>query len=310
MKPINFILIEDSNWCNMRCDYCDYWKNNQDAPHQLLSIENLNKIYSFAEQLNNPCEILHLYTEPLLNWNNIKEATELHSLNNITHNIYSNGLLLNDEKVNWLLSHNFNITLSYDGLDQNIRSNNTNSILLNLINQFPYCFSISATMHKLGLQHNLDNVKFLSHLPVQGIAYKPNTIYNWSLEELYNYYKIIYENCSFQELQLLSLNKEALDTINTWSPQAQRQNALVVKSNGDVYQHIQIWDLIYIGNCDNFINNIKDYAEINYYSEIYNCNDCELKKNCQYFDNPDYFTKIGQGNCDYRKALYRCIKGE
>lgn len=288
----------------MQCDYCDYWKEYYRDKSQLLDWQNLDKIYSFIENQPYNCEILHLFTEPLLNFDNIQKAGDLHHLKNINHNIFTNGLLLTTDKLNWCLSHDMHITLSYDSLNQNLRSPNTFDLITDLIYQHPYCLGISATLHKTGLEDALLNAKWLSHLPIQGACLKPNTIYNWTKEELVLYYSYIKEHCSQEELIKIGLDSWSILETNGLRPGAHKTNSLFIQSDGKVFQFYELWmDKDYIGDCSNFQYNIKDLSKTNYYSNDYNCKECELLKYCQPYNNPDRITLVGSENCDYRKTL-------
>lgn len=303
--PLNFIFIEDSNYCNMNCPYCNVWKQRADQPKQLLSADALYRMFSLALERGERCEILHQFTEPLLNYENIKAALSKISLPLINHTLYTNGLLLDKEKIDFLLRRNFNLVMSFDGLHQYFRSKESFEPLLKKIKDFPYCLSISVVMQPLGVDECLRNVDFLLSLPVNQITYKPNTNHKWSSQELKDYYGAIRDHCSEKELDKLGLTKIAISQVNGLTPMANRKNAVYIRSDGMVFQHIQLWDLIPLGYYyEDFESKLQDIYKINYYSEIFNCEECPLKRKCSPNPDPHVIRRIGEGSCKYRKTLY------
>lgn len=303
MEPINFVLFEDSNWCNMQCPYCTYWDLIQENKRKVLSRENLEKIYSFIESNRVPMEALHLYTEPLLNWENLRLVIPNYNLTHVNHNIYTNGLLLDEEKLNFFLLYGVNVTLSFDGLNQDKRMPNTFTKLYDFIKRFPYCVSISCTARKNGIDNFIKNAEFLLKLPIKGCSYKPNTSDNWSFEELQDYYYTLFSKFNERDLDKLSLSRDAVKDLNSLSPLANRKNAIFVKSDGRVYQHIEDWITEPLGNCDNFLKNIKDRSKVNFFNPKRDCDSCELKKICRPHSSA-VEVSIGEGSCDYRKMLF------
>ena len=100
--------------CNLRCNYCQTDNN----PKMDMDIKTAKKIVKFLIDCPNPFMTLEFQGgEPLLNWKVVKFLTlQAKKINkNIRISLVTNGILLNLEKIKFLISNNVNICISLDG---------------------------------------------------------------------------------------------------------------------------------------------------------------------------------------------------
>ena len=136
----NQLLLEMTSNCNMRCKYCiysDHYFYSKDYSNNLLSLdtaiaavdlyfENFKKV--FFHNPHKKAAIGFYGGEPLLNFKVIQQLVE-YCKNNYSHkyptqfNITTNGLLLTDEVIDFLVENNFAITVSIDGNAENHNRN-------------------------------------------------------------------------------------------------------------------------------------------------------------------------------------------
>lgn len=119
--------------CNFKCRYCAYtpgnYKYNRSYSNKYMSFSVAKKAidYYFSLLLEgrryNPIRapaISFFGGEPLLNFNLIKKCVayinnEYRDYEVMYYGITTNGTLLDDEKINWLIQNNFAIDISLDG---------------------------------------------------------------------------------------------------------------------------------------------------------------------------------------------------
>jgi len=106
-----------SEQCNLNCTYCNVDKLSKKKISPQLFLEEFKK-----KRLEHPTEIFQIDFyggEPLLQWDSVQtiiEATK--GEENLKYFMPTNGLLLNEERVNYLNEHNVSVSLSFDGLWQ------------------------------------------------------------------------------------------------------------------------------------------------------------------------------------------------
>lgn len=103
--------------CNIACNYCQTRVEDGDD----MSIDVAVKVLQYCFDMRNPNINLEFQGgEPLLNWDILKFLVEhIHKFNTINKNInislVTNGVLLNDEKVDFLVDNGVDICISLDG---------------------------------------------------------------------------------------------------------------------------------------------------------------------------------------------------
>ncbi|RZF22832.1 radical SAM protein [Halobacteriovorax vibrionivorans] len=116
------LSIAFSEACNLDCSYCNVDKLSKKSINTDLFFESYEKVRS-----KNPQELIQVDFyggEPLLHWDKIVTVTkELKDDPNVQFYMPTNGLLLDDEKVEFLNANKVRVSLSYDGLWQDINRN-------------------------------------------------------------------------------------------------------------------------------------------------------------------------------------------
>lgn len=117
-ENISKITIIMTTKCNGSCIYC-YQKNNKDwGSNADISEKTLDNIEQIIKNLKHIDCISFFGGEALLEYENIRKIIDKIEENGIGINSYeitTNGLLLNKERINYLLEKNFKIIVSVDG---------------------------------------------------------------------------------------------------------------------------------------------------------------------------------------------------
>lgn len=198
----NFLEIIINNSCPLDCSYC-FLQNQGEAEN--MDEQTLRNIYQMARQLqesDHPQEFISLMyglKEPMVSWKIIKKVFDSLDFDTEKLRIYStintNGVLITDEIFQYCQSHNIDLHVSLDGL-QDIhdrgrvyRGNKEGSswkAVMDLIERHPNAnyFSLMATIHKQDLGRITENFKFLASLPIKCFVYALNKFDNWDEEAL------------------------------------------------------------------------------------------------------------------------------
>jgi radical SAM protein with 4Fe4S-binding SPASM domain len=108
-----------SEACNLRCTYCNVNKESKDRLNYRLLLAQYYKL-----RAANPNEIIQIDFyggEPLLQWFIIvKVLEELAEEPNVKFFMPTNGLLLTPQRIEFLAKHKVQISLSFDGMWQNV----------------------------------------------------------------------------------------------------------------------------------------------------------------------------------------------
>jgi len=118
--------------CNFRCAYC-----YQPRGSQSLDFYTFAKAMEFFYPLMAPgCFINYYGGEPLLAFNELKRTVEFAewldkaNAHKLRYSLTTNGSVLDDRIIEFLDEHGFSLTLSFDGLAQDISRKNGSSNLL------------------------------------------------------------------------------------------------------------------------------------------------------------------------------------
>lgn len=130
------LLIETTSQCNFRCKYCVYSENykfTKGYTNKYMEFNIAKKAIDYYFEnfsginYRNPTRvpIIGFYGgEPLMNFKLIRKCVEYINLNynnydEIQYNITTNGLLLTEETIDFLVENNFAIIVSMDGYKEN-----------------------------------------------------------------------------------------------------------------------------------------------------------------------------------------------
>lgn len=316
---VNFIILEDISSCNMNCCYCPHWKKNYREKETYLTEEDYFKIYDLALSLlksQGPVELLHIYTEPLLNWERFKKVL-VPLPTGIHHNIFTNGLCLNEDIVNQLLLSRIDISISYDGRFQNQRDSSGKTIqkIPKLVQKFPECFYLMTVIDKnRDVKESVENIKELLQLPVLGVSLQLNHEQDWTKEEIYNFIYTILSNSSNYEISKMGyggLLNEKDDFLLRYDQM--RKNGIYISSRREIYQYIAPEYKIEIGTLDDndfsFLNNMKNYSP-RCFSTTLECSSCPLQSYKNNEGQLEYLAESSSLYCWYRLALYDFFGGK
>ena len=106
-----------ANSCNRRCDYCPINFNGE-----ILNWKDIDFIIKYLDDNNNlydECTINFFWGEPLINFENVKYFININRNNKIRYTIWTNWILLTEEKLDFFIEHNVKIYLTFHADDNN-----------------------------------------------------------------------------------------------------------------------------------------------------------------------------------------------
>jgi uncharacterized protein len=122
--PIKALCLHVSHDCNLRCRYCFAQTGDFGTVRSLMKPEVAKKAIDFVIRnsgARHNIEIDFFGGEPLMAWDTVKETVEYANEQAIKHNkhfrftITTNGILLNDDNINYINDKMSNVVLSLDG---------------------------------------------------------------------------------------------------------------------------------------------------------------------------------------------------
>jgi|GEM_PF-2178131 uncharacterized protein len=114
------MVFSITNNCNFKCSYCyDTGKYATDSNRKgSMELSVLYRTLDWLHDINPNCSISFYGGEPLLEFEKIQRAIQYCKKRNYTFNnftITTNGSLLKDQILTFLVKNNFNLSISYDG---------------------------------------------------------------------------------------------------------------------------------------------------------------------------------------------------
>jgi uncharacterized protein len=127
-KDLKTVKIQMGLSCNFECDYC----NQRFVPHADSTnpedvqpfVDNMSKWFEGGDNgLGLGVRVEFWGGEPLVYWKTLKPLAEaiLKKYPDIKPSIITNGSLLDSEKIDWLDTNGFNLSISHDGPGQHVR---------------------------------------------------------------------------------------------------------------------------------------------------------------------------------------------
>ena len=116
----SIMYIIPNNNCNLMCKYCFIGKLNNEHPVKMTYETMQNAVEKYVDYVNTQdyqCKIMFYGGEPLISFDNIKKISEYikNKGYDFQLSMVTNGLLLNDEIIDFLKEHNFSVGISIDG---------------------------------------------------------------------------------------------------------------------------------------------------------------------------------------------------
>ena len=114
--------VEISNYCNLKCEYCPHPLQKREKG--VMSFDIFKKVVTLAGRCNQTLIFLHNFGEPLLH-PDLYKFIEYAASQGLDCSFYTNGLLLNSEKIRELYSvglTHFSISNHKPGTDLYVKS--------------------------------------------------------------------------------------------------------------------------------------------------------------------------------------------
>lgn len=309
--PTSMVLSLTNN-CNLQCPYCFVQQNNQNMTLEIAqqAVKWLKNNYKLNPK--NDMFINFFGGEPLLQFDQIivPLVEENKKVNNLTFGITTNGVLLDEDKVDFFYKNKIDILLSFDGVEeiQNTQrpGKNFNSYE-KVLNNIPYLLlrfpntTMRSTITKESIPYVYETVMMAVELGFKQITFCPNAYEDWDetlREELYNQFeKVGYY--IYKELmngnypirvnplnnyfsKLYAIYKNELKFENRVSRCGLGTTSCAIAPNGDIIpcQEKTSHPTVILGNVFNGIN---PKVHKNYLNDVFNnLNNIHCDKHCGY----------------------------
>ncbi len=218
-------MIDATNMCNLRCKYCHAGVSQG---NKMMSLETANKVLEFIFKCASPHSTIEFQGgECLLNWNvvrhMIEKARELNQdgKRDLHICIVSNLLLMDEEKLDFLIKHNVSICTSIDGTqaihDANRISATGDDTYLKVMEKVNF---IKDTFRKRGLSKKVDMLATITKAALKDpkgivdayVAFGTHTIH---LRPVYDYGDAlkVWDNITYSPEEFFEFWKEAMEYI-------------------------------------------------------------------------------------------------
>lgn len=119
------IVIVLGKGCNFRCKYCMQAHTSVDLPSEEKITQFLRRLDAHVDAHPNEGSYLLYGGEPLVYWEALRRIVEHVSARQpeAGFGLITNGMLLDEEKTDFLVRHNISVSLSHDGPMQHLRGN-------------------------------------------------------------------------------------------------------------------------------------------------------------------------------------------
>ena len=272
------VIVQLTLSCNMRCKHC--YEIDQNYPRNTMKIKTLENIICKLQNEFDSVHYLWFGGEPLLAglsvFQRIVDFQKEYSkeTSKISNAIQTNGLLLDDKYFSFFKKHQFNISVSFDGLANDILRENTDLVKkrIALFNNEEYNLGVLSTIHKMNYR---DQINIYESFKQQKSRFKFNRIFSandsskeWLIEDdsYLDYMKIFFDYwmhdlsgvsfSPFTDYLMLLLNYPSRSCENAGC----LYKWLSINPSGDIYPCTRIHDKKYsMGNINT----------VSYISEIY-----------------------------------------
>lgn len=123
MPEVYMFIIAITEQCNLRCTYCCYsgeYEGNHSHSSRTLCEGDIQAIYDFIAKTakTKPIRISFYGGEPLVNYPLVQYAIQLGQQrweDDVTFSVSTNGTLLTEERIDWLVNNGVELAISIDG---------------------------------------------------------------------------------------------------------------------------------------------------------------------------------------------------
>ncbi len=213
--------------CNLRCKYCYAGEKF----HKTMELTTAKKIIDFAVMValkNEPIDFSFFGGEPLLCMTLIKKIIAYiqtkNILNPISYSITSNGTLINDEIIDFIIEHDITLSISIDGSASVHNKNRVDingkgtleTVLKNIkkVSNRVRFFQVNAVYGSETIEELDKTFSFLVENGIRNIHLNPNITEEWNLSSFPKITKA-YEDLAEKYIQLYNNHEEvALNLID------------------------------------------------------------------------------------------------
>lgn len=211
-SQINKVDVVLTAGCNLRCSYC--YQNDKKA--RRMTWETLRASADLVLASERPeVSLLFVGGEPLLEFPLIQQAVEYVEARRlprkrIRYEIITNGVLVNDDHVAFLVDHDFEVQLSFDGVPpaQALRAPGSFDVLDRLLERlraeqpgfFAENLTVALTLTVATIPYLADSVEYFLNKGVQDLAISPAVTHemHWAserIDELDAQFARIFDRC-------------------------------------------------------------------------------------------------------------------
>lgn len=123
MPEVYMFIIAITEQCNLRCTYCCYsgeYEGNHSHNSRTLCEGDIQAIYDFIDKTakTKPIRISFYGGEPLINYSLVQYAIQTGQQrweDEVTFSVSTNGTLLTEERIDWLVNNGVELAISIDG---------------------------------------------------------------------------------------------------------------------------------------------------------------------------------------------------
>ena len=123
MPEVYMFIIAITEQCNLRCTYCCYsgeYEGNHTHSSRTLCEDDIQAIYDFIDKTakTKPIRISFYGGEPLVNYSLVQyaiQAAQQRWEDDATFSVSTNGTLLTEKRIDWLVNNGVELAISIDG---------------------------------------------------------------------------------------------------------------------------------------------------------------------------------------------------
>ncbi|MDE2008569.1 MAG: radical SAM protein [Candidatus Omnitrophica bacterium] len=186
IKKINHVWLFFTDRCNLGCGYCFYKYRTQS---QVIALKTFENILKFVRPMA-PMEFVFSGGEPLMDAARLKEMIAEISGQGLNRymSVQTNATLLNEELMEFFLTHGVNLEVGIDGDETTTQRNRpgigpyyyadiVRGVNLVLRSQGPY--TTTMVVHPSGAAKLFDNLKYLAAMGLKSIEVHPAFLEVW-----------------------------------------------------------------------------------------------------------------------------------
>lgn len=336
------LTLEITKDCNLKCKYC-YVHKNKDVMKSIIGRKSIDIAMKEAQKTNDRTLLIYFIGgEPLLNFVSIKEYCEYAKERaekcgiKTQFSITSNGILLNEEIIDYFIENKFALKISLDG-EEGVHNKNRfyesgkgsyDAVCKNvkLLKRYEQITGLKVSVAQVICPNTcdklLDSVKSIKKMGFHMLETSINVYEDWnsdSIERLKNqikdafyWYKNIKSNGSSFYWQFIEARIRAYAIDSCFYRCRAGINSLFVNIYGEFYPCTEVDEMIQIGDFQQGIDikKVRELLQIKG-SKNQDCLVCREYKNCITckciminYDLYRDFYKIPLVECEVTKLLY------